>query len=272
VTNPSIVERQLALARQSLTPSTQLRERVHAGLLASSAATRGASVLALTQLMRSDSPWAALRSSGRFGVMLGAGLLALGFGSGYWLRPSPVEPPPLPRPPVVVEAAAEVRLLPDAIESPSTESSSTESSSAGATPDAAPALPPAAAVRLPARVAHRARLARKPAHGQAIAAAPDVGPTLGPSDELALLQRAERAVRADQPALALALTAELDERYAQSRLLQERHAIALMAACEAAAGDASERAASFLREYPKSVYAPRIRELCLSEPSPRPQR
>jgi hypothetical protein len=85
--------------------------------------------------------------------------------------------------------------------------------------------------------------------------------------ELALLQRAERAVRVGNAALALALTAELEAQHPRSRLLEERRAIELLAHCAAGATDAAPRATRFLREHPKSVYAGRVRELCHVEPS-----
>jgi hypothetical protein len=88
----------------------------------------------------------------------------------------------------------------------------------------------------------------------------------GPSDELALLQRAERAVRAENSALALMLTGELDARHPRSELLEERRAIELMAHCVAHATDARPRAERFLRAHPRSVYAERVQQLCLGEP------
>jgi hypothetical protein len=93
-------------------------------------------------------------------------------------------------------------------------------------------------------------------------------PSLRSRDELALLQRAERAVRAENSALALMLTSELEERYPRSQLLEERNAIELMAHCVAHATDARPRAERFLRAHPRSVYAERIAALCLAEPTP----
>ena len=91
------------------------------------------------------------------------------------------------------------------------------------------------------------------------------------SAELTLLQRAERAVRADNPALARALTDEHGERFPGSALSEEREAIERKALCQADGADASERAASFLRAHPQSVYASRLRELCRMQPPPEPQ-
>jgi len=82
--------------------------------------------------------------------------------------------------------------------------------------------------------------------------------------ELTLLERAEKAVRADSAAFALALLAEFDARYPRSRLSEERQAIELMAHCQARATDAAARAERFRRAHPNSVYAQRIAEVCAS--------
>jgi hypothetical protein len=79
------------------------------------------------------------------------------------------------------------------------------------------------------------------------------------------LRRAERAVRAENSALALALIGELWQHYPRSSLLEERRAIELLAHCGAGATDSSVRARRFLREQPRSVYAGRVRRMCLPE-------
>jgi hypothetical protein len=86
-------------------------------------------------------------------------------------------------------------------------------------------------------------------------------------DELELLRRAERAVRADNSALALVLTSEHEARYPSSPLGEERSAIELMAHCAAKASDGAARAARFVRQHPKSVYLGRISDLCLVDAS-----
>jgi hypothetical protein len=80
--------------------------------------------------------------------------------------------------------------------------------------------------------------------------------------ELALLQRVERALRKSDPALALALLTELDERFPESRLVEERLAARHMADCRLDAPDAVERARRFLDEHPASVYRQRIQLAC----------
>lgn len=244
------IDREVALARHGLTPSAALRDRVRNGLVASGAATRGASALLVAEMMRSQSPWEALRSSGRVGLTLGAALVALGVGSGYWLRPAADEPPPLPRAPVVAsteDPALEPEMLPPL---------PLEPEALDTVPSAERQRAPAADPKLAPYV--RPQRARRTGIREASPPAPAA------NDEMSLLQRAERAVRADNPALALALTSELDDRYPRSQLLQERSAIVLLARCESSDHDMTADAKQFLREYPKSVYASRIRELCLN--------
>lgn len=79
-----------------------------------------------------------------------------------------------------------------------------------------------------------------------------------------LLDRAERALRNQNPALATALIDEVIRRFPRSSLLEERGAIELMARCQAG-GDARAIASlrgGFERSYPKSVYAERVARDC----------
>ena len=82
--------------------------------------------------------------------------------------------------------------------------------------------------------------------------------------ELALLERAERAIRARHPALALALIEELDQRRPRSPLQEERRSIELMAHCQAQGpgSQTAQRRESFMREYPESAYSARIAAEC----------
>ena len=234
MTDPDIVETHLALTRRALTPSAALAGRVHARLAVESAA----SALAVTPVAVPSSPWRSLRASGKAGAALGTSLLVLGFATGYLARGGDArEPPPLPVAPVLQPSSATAL-------APITET----------VPE-----PPAAAEVARTRSAPPGMTRGAPVRQAPPATAPT---TQGPHAELVLLQRAERAVRAGNAALALALTGELEERYPRSRLLEERRAIELMAHCEAKATDASARAARFLREHSHSVYAGRIRTLC----------
>jgi hypothetical protein len=81
--------------------------------------------------------------------------------------------------------------------------------------------------------------------------------------EIELLRRSERAVRAGNGQLALALVEELEQRYPATHLAEERQAIRVLAQCGQQADElARQRAAAFLRQQPGSVYARRIREAC----------
>jgi hypothetical protein len=247
-----IVRRHLTRAWQSWAPSPDLDVRVRARLTSSTAATMGAMGLGAATGAGRPSPWASLQASGKLGALVGAGLIGVGFLSGY-LAHSSASPRPEPQRAAVVEAAASGADEPpvvaepnpaaarpsDALEAPR-EPEPAEGSRTRSARVAPPSpLPPPAATPSPA------------------------SPAL--DDELALLQRAERAVRADNPALALALIDELEARYPRSTLLEERSAIELLAHCGAGATDARARAARFLRQHPSSLYAGRVRELCPTE-------
>jgi hypothetical protein len=86
--------------------------------------------------------------------------------------------------------------------------------------------------------------------------------------EVALLGRAERAIRGGEAALALALLEQLEREFPRSPLRVERAVARVLARCEASrSGSAAERAAarSAARELlsqGSSVYAGRVRELC----------
>jgi hypothetical protein len=87
--------------------------------------------------------------------------------------------------------------------------------------------------------------------------------------EVALLERIDRAIRAGEGALAVALLAELQRSVPAPALQQERAAAAVLAACVAARNGSSNAkretrasAERFLAHDPRSVYADRIRACC----------
>jgi hypothetical protein len=82
-----------------------------------------------------------------------------------------------------------------------------------------------------------------------------------------LLERAERAVRAHNPDLALALASELERRHPSSALGEERRAIELMALCQSGSSRARGLGERFLQRYPDSVYAERITTECGPSPT-----
>jgi hypothetical protein len=243
-----VVERHLRRAWRSFTPDASLQDRVRARLTSSTAATLALGTSAVMKV-RPEGTWASLQTSSKLGTALvGAGLLGMGLLSGYLIRDARDEPaPPALRTPSTLSAPAaalapppDVRVEPSAAPAPVL-----EAPAAGHVLRAAPPLqqrpktaPPEADLR-----------------GGALEAA-------DPNQELALLRRAERAVRNDDSALALALIGELEERHPRSSLLEERRAVELLAYCVAGASDARTRAQRFLREHPRSVYAGRIAEKC----------
>jgi hypothetical protein len=248
------VERQLSLARQGLTPPSQLSARVRARFGASeppSLVANNGSGAALRQR------WRALRASGSVGLTVGAGLFAMGCIAGLLgsrlvtpTRDEPVSGAPLYAHDLPVPSAS-----PDAAAAPSH-------------PERAPltpARPPAE--RAPEIPAVRSSTPRAPAAGAPPRpSGPRPGPRAAPPrdwrGELELLERAERAIRADNVALALALLGDFDERYPQSRLIEERAAVETMAYCRAAATDSGARAARFLNDHPSSLYRTRVEALC----------
>jgi hypothetical protein len=123
-------------------------------------------------------------------------------------------------------------------------------------PSAEPASKPAASTAPTARRAERRSAG--PAH--AAARAGESGSSA--DEELQLLVRAERALRARHPELALSLAAELEERFPGSGLQEERRAIALLAHCQRDAVGARSLAEGFAQRYPGSVYVERIARGC----------
>jgi hypothetical protein len=98
-------------------------------------------------------------------------------------------------------------------------------------------------------------------------------PTDPPLDELTLLSRAERALRAGEAALALTFLDELDRRLPRSTLLEERRAARLLADCLLAVPGAPARAQQFLHQHRGSVYSDRLQSTCalaVSDPAQPP--
>ena len=241
------VERHLELAWRAFTPERGLRGRVRAQL-----AETGVVPLPPPRGFGGAVPrgWRALRASGKHGVGLGVALVAAGFLLGR------------------VTTTGHVR---------ESSPSPLALSSGDAASNASSPLPPAA-LPLPARLARPEPPASPSEESTPRPAArrPSAPPRAAPRPsaardwrgELELLERAERGVRADNAALALALLQEHDARYPESVLIEERRAIELMAHCPERATDSSARAKRFLAEYPSSVYADRVIDLCEMDAAP----
>jgi hypothetical protein len=236
------VDRQLALGWQGLTPPSELRARVRARLegLEPEPASTPARPVAEASGLRS------LWASGKVGLAVGAGVFALGFVAGRLAPSSASQPPPERDAPAQSEVAslpprapapAEMALAPVTTEPP---------------PSSASPEPPTLSKSTSARASARASRS----NATAASTARDW------RAELELLERAERAIRADNVALALALLSELDARFPRSALREERQAIEVLAQCQAGSTDSAARAERFLRAHAQSVYAERIGEMC----------
>lgn len=83
------------------------------------------------------------------------------------------------------------------------------------------------------------------------------------SEEAALLQRAERALAAHQPAAALAILAEHETHFARGALREEREAAKVLALCGLGRVDEARRfARAFVNAAPHSVLVPRLEHSC----------
>lgn len=147
--------------------------------------------------------------------------------------------------------------------SASTAQVSTPSSARGAARDDSGASQPGAAHELARRVP-----ARKMSRAGASAARLGTDPRA--ADEsidlalaLELLQRAEQALHASEPQLALGVLSDLDRRAARSLLREERLTTSALVLCELDRPDEARAAREELqREFPGSIYAPRLGQSC----------
>jgi hypothetical protein len=244
------VDRMLERARSELSPSGADKVRARSALGAVGAPPNAGS--ARTRQLGGRF-WQRLRASGRSGVGAGLVLASLSFGAGYWTRS--LEP----------RAGADERARVEPQGAPSAPSASNERGAASeprAESDAPPTPPMAdgSALMDPARPpAAAAPRKQRQARPRTLAAAPTPSAA---GDELALLRRVQRALRASDPALALALLGELDERFPDTTLVEERQAAAVMAHCGLEDPGARRRAEGFLEGHPGSVYAERVRGAC----------
>jgi hypothetical protein len=92
--------------------------------------------------------------------------------------------------------------------------------------------------------------------------AAESGSTL--AQELALLQRARRALNRSDGLLALGIVQSLDERFPEGVLMEERAATRILSLCQLGRNDeAMEQGHHFLLAHPRSVYAERVRHSCV---------
>jgi hypothetical protein len=82
-----------------------------------------------------------------------------------------------------------------------------------------------------------------------------------------MLQRARRALNAENGRLALGIVQELDERFPKGVLVEERSATRVLSLCQLErVAEATQAARDFLERSPSSVYAERVRQSCAALP------
>ena len=125
--------------------------------------------------------------------------------------------------------------------------------------------PPVVAVDGPAAPSLRAELpgeqvdatAEEEAPAPRVARAANAGSV---ADELALIERARKALDAGRGAAALGTLRQHRKQFPKGAFLEEASALQASALCETGREDAARKAAAkFLRRYPKSVHAGRVR-------------
>lgn len=223
----------LTQARSGLSPDAATAQRVRSALLdevpspaqsSSSGLTSGAWPLASTLKRVAPALW-----------------LGLGLGAGYQLASLPApQPPELPTRPGTVQDLAQPPLLPTV----------TEATKAKAQP-------------APPRQPSKSRMERPRAsksHGATAKPSPSLPAAHSLQSELLLLQRVERAIRANNGQWALVLLQELDPK--QTTLREEGLAMTVLARCQLSQNAAPQAATEFLHAHPSSVYRKRITTTC----------
>lgn len=105
---------------------------------------------------------------------------------------------------------------------------------------------------------------QRPTAGSRADTDPTIDPTPpSPGDDLALVEAAEAALRADDPARALELLRRHEQRFPRAVTAEEREALRVLALCAAGRTVEGRGARSvFLREHPRSAYRERIEKAC----------
>jgi hypothetical protein len=246
------IDTRLDLARLALSSTPDARARVRGRLAARGAFSRAGAF-----------------SNARHGVpkLVSAALVGVSFAAGYWLRDIQVAEP-RPGLPSVVDRAPSA----DAPSSPAVEASSPRVSDL---PTTVPARPDGAEpeTRVGGQVAppvasrqHEPPVSpseRRPAARHTSSASSSTAAVT--SGELALMRRAERAIRAGDPTLALILLDQLERDYPRSVLGEERAAARILVECLRSGDLAQPEAVRFLEKRPSSVYSDRIIRACRLE-------
>lgn len=251
------LEQRLALAREGFSPSVAVKARVRAGLSP-----------VRPQLARVNG---SVKAAGVAKPMVGL-IAAVAFAAGFWLGRSETSDPPgalsmesdqplstrvssalAPEHPSVPSAPAATERAVDGVRVTPASPPAERASRAAHAPPAVQLQPPSS------HAARSGALSPKPAAGGATASR---GSARALKDELILLKRAERAIRANEAALAISFLDELDRRHPHSALREERTAARIIAECTLALPAAASRAASFLEKHRDSVYVDRVRRAC----------
>lgn len=254
-------------AQRELAPSPAIRERHELALLARIPhdVPLGSDVSGLRAVGRAaaSSPWFGF--SGLPGRMLGVGLavgVLLGGWVGYSLGQRGADGD--------AKGAGSVTSMPGGAAplTPSEPVAAPAVSGDGSVPGSAPSeVPPAS----PAPVAASA-MAEPGAAGSARPAKRAVRPApraaeSSLAEELAMLQRARRALGAGNGLLALGIVSELDERFPRGVLVEERIATRVFSLCALErVSEARAVGREFLARHPSSVYAERVRTSCIETP------
>lgn len=255
-----LVSRSLARVRGELSPSGADKARLRAAIFVSpTLPMANAGAVAPAPLSR----WVAVRMTGKLGLAFGSLLLGGGVAIGFWWgnEPGARAPGDLPSLPA---SASSVPVEPSNVPVEPSSARASGSLPAADRQDLAanPADPSAAAPAQIPKLQARAH-AESAARAQTKSAeSRKASVDLGLEHELALLRRVERAIRANDPALALALLAELDAGFPDTRLAEERLAARCIAECRAGKPDAQRNARRFILEHGSSVYRQRIGVAC----------
>jgi len=207
------------------------------------------------------------------GLIVGAvvgGVFGFGLGrSGWNAPPAPVtDAVAAPRAAPSGESTAEPASMP--LEAGSGEPDAVVPHLAPAAVEPSPSLEvPTSSGSADADAARRRSVANAKPHGPRRAVTP-AQPESSLAIELAMLQRARRALNADNGRLALGIVQELDERFPNGVLVEERSATRILSLCQLErVAEAKQSARAFLERYPTSVYAERVRQSCAAA-APRP--
>jgi len=121
-------------------------------------------------------------------------------------------------------------------------------------PEPAPEPEPASAKKI-----SRAKRPTQPESHAAPATAASI------EEEMGVIGRANKALRAGDNAAAIGIAAEHAERFPKGQLVQEREAVRVRASCNRGDATARNDAETFLTRWPKSPYAAKVRASCKLE-------